>query len=320
VQFWRHASKERLVDFYRHVLDIGVGLPEAFQVWGADTVAIEELLAPMAGGTIIRNGLTAAMIPFESVIQYLEPVPDPLGRWRPNRIVDFKYMRKLQMRQIFDMLFKPNEACGMVFPVGDRFMASQVKGDGNYQRSHLDEALSKVKNFRTAIDGGAHVGTWSIPMAKRFHRVLAFEPSLDTFEALMKNLASHGSDNVQAFYNALGTKSHRVRMTITGFDKAIETGNLGARFVAAGDDVDVITIDSLELKDLDFLKLDVEGSEVAALKGAQDTLRRCKPLILFEDKGLWKRYGLKRNAPQEFLASLGAHKVARVSMDEIWSW
>jgi hypothetical protein len=42
------------------------------------------------------------------------------------------------------------------------------------------------------------------------------------------------------------------------------------------------TIDSLGLDRLDFLKMDVEGGHVAALRGAQETISRCHPLIWIE--------------------------------------
>lgn len=41
--------------------------------------------------------------------------------------------------------------------------------------------------------------------------------------------------------------------------------------------IDTIRIDDLELSDVTFLKMDIEGSELAALRGAQNTIKRCKP-------------------------------------------
>jgi FkbM family methyltransferase len=195
-------------------------------------------------------------------------------------------------------------------------MSGELKADGSYQGSHLETALSFVTDFTIAIDGGAHVGTWARPLAAKFGRVIAAEPSADTHEALTVNMAAFNCWNVEIHRMAFGASAGYVSMVLDG--RAADLKNTGARYAAAGDDVKKVTIDSLELPTLGFLKLDVEGSEVFALQGAKETLKRCKPIVLFEDKYLWKRYGLPREAPQDVLRSVGYRELAKVSMDRIW--
>ncbi len=69
-------------------------------------------------------------------------------------------------------------------------------------------------------------------------------------------------------------------------------------------------IDDLELAELDFIKLDVEGYEYQALKGAEQTLKRCRPMVMFEDKGKGDDPQLKR--AHDYILSLGAHLVAKL--------
>jgi len=207
---------------------------------------------------------------------------------------------------------------GWVFPDADRFMVQELREDGTYQKEHLDAALKFVVGDRLAIDGGAHVGTWSVRMAPQFATVLAFEPSEDTYECLVRNTSR--VVNVEARNQALGKEPGHVTMTLEGLDREIANRNTGARYAKSGGTVELITIDGLNLPALDFLKLDIEGGEVDALKGATATLRKYRPVVLFEDKWHWKRYGYDRKAPHEFLASLGAQHLQRVSMDEIWGW
>lgn len=207
---------------------------------------------------------------------------------------------------------------GWAFPDEDEFMHSQMADDGSYQVSHLLAAVKHCKGRDVVVDGGAHIGTWANILAGMFGKVVAFEPSPDTFECLKFNLVR--SENIEFRHQALGKEPGRVRMTLEGFDKAIKLKNTGARFTAEGGDVERITLDSLDLPALDFLKLDIEGGEVDALLGARETLLKYKPVVLFEDKFLWKRYGYHRRAPHEVLESLGAVHLERVSMDEIWGW
>jgi len=202
------------------------------------------------------------------------------------------------------------------YPDMDEFMAGELKADGSYQSSHLTAALAYVQDFSCAIDGGAHVGTWSRPMSQRFAQVIAVEPSADTYACLVRNLEHFGITNVDARHLAIGASAGRVSMTLS--EKEVNRKNTGARYALPGDEVACETIDSWHLPSLGFLKLDIEGSEVAALEGARETLRRCRPIVLFEDKAFWKRYGLRRDAPQQVLLSLGYQHLQRVSMDEIW--
>lgn len=207
----------------------------------------------------------------------------------------------------------------LTFADGDDFMRAEYEHQGgSYQRSHLEQALKHVKQFRGAVDGGAHVGTWAIPLAKVFSRVDAFEPSEDTYIALRENILSTGTKNITTHRMALGSHDGWARMALD--PKQASRRNLGARYVTGGSDVQVVTLDSFHFASIDFIKLDVEGSEPAALEGARETLRRCRPVVLFEDKWLWNRYGLPARAPHDFLASLGAREIDRIGKDAIWGW
>ncbi len=207
---------------------------------------------------------------------------------------------------------------GFAFPDDDRFMSGEIQPDGGYQATHLTAALRYVTDWGCALDGGAHVGTWSRSLAARFTRVIAVEPSADTFEALVRNLQTFACTNVEAVQAAIGAAAGTVSMQLDG--RAATLGNTGARYVQIGGEVPLRTIDSWALPSLGFLKLDVEGSEYAALQGARGTLTRCRPVVLFENKYLWRRYGVPRDGPASVLASLGYRCRETVSKDEIWTW
>lgn len=209
-------------------------------------------------------------------------------------------------------------AKGWAFPESDVFMINELKDDGSYQAGNLRIALQYVTDWSLSVDGGAHVGTWSRLMSPVFQRVIAVEPSADTFEALACNMKQFNCENVELKNLALGEMAGRVSMVLDG--RGLELKNTGARHTGVGKDVAVETIDSWNLPSLGFLKLDVEGSEFVALKGARETLKRCKPIVLFEDKKLWfKHHGQPKNSVEVFLASVGYQEVARASMDAIWS-
>jgi FkbM family methyltransferase len=205
---------------------------------------------------------------------------------------------------------------GWAFPDADSFMSNELKADGTYQATHLAAALEHVTNWTVALDAGAHVGTWSRTLSQKFETVIAIEPSEDTHEALVANLAAFGCSNVETRRIALGDKPGKVTMHLEG--RGLELQNTGARFVQPGGVIPVETIDSWKLPSLGFVKMDIEGSEVFALRGAVETLKRCKPIVLYEDKGFWKRYGERRDAAAKVLQSIGYREITRIRCDLIW--
>lgn len=204
---------------------------------------------------------------------------------------------------------------GIAFPDADRHMAEHMRPDQTYQGDHLTAALRHVTDWSCAIDAGAHVGLWSRQMAAKFGRVLAFEPAADTFECLQFN--TQGFDNIRCHQVALGDAPDRVSMSWS--PASAERANTGGRYVQPGGDIAVITIDSLSLESLGFLKLDIEGYEPKALAGAAETIARCKPVILFENKWHWSHtYGLPKNAVIDILNGLHYQELERVGGDAIW--
>ncbi len=205
---------------------------------------------------------------------------------------------------------------GWQFPDVDDFMWREMKADGTYQASHLTAALGFVTDFSLAIDGGAHVGTWSKLMSKAFETVIAVEPSPDTFECLVENMKAFNCYNVDLRPIAIGAKVGRVQMALEG--RAAAANNTGGRFVQPGGDIPVERIDDWKLPSCGFIKLDIEGSEPLALEGARETLARCKPIVLFEHKGFCRRYGLPADAVLTLLTSVDYRELAVAGKDRIW--
>jgi hypothetical protein len=111
VQFWNLEGKDRLIRFYRDALAIGRTLPDSSVRWGADTIPLLQLLAPIAAGTNRRNGLTyygwsrdqvfRGVTAFEaSQIKYGRPLDLPTVP-----VIDFKYLTKRLMAQYFSATY-----------------------------------------------------------------------------------------------------------------------------------------------------------------------------------------------------------------------
>ncbi len=175
----------------------------------------------------------------------------------------------------------------------------------------LMEALALFEGGRVAIDGGANVGAYSRLLLERFQVVHAFEPAPDTYEALARNIDEWGfGDRVHLYNAALSDRVEQVRLR-----GKFGHRSLSRRIVGKGD-IPTVRIDDLDLDELHFIKLDVEGYEVRALHGARETLIRHRPYVLFEDKPhKAELYGEAREA-HTFLESLGAELVACVGKNQ----
>ena len=208
---------------------------------------------------------------------------------------------------------------GMAFPDADAYLYDRMPKRGVWQDDAFQAGIAACKNFRVAIDGGAHIGTWSLALADKFERVIAFEPAPDTFAALQLNIRrSTASAGIEIHNKAIGKRIDTVKMACTKKDR--RRFHTGARFVKKGGQIPRVTIDSLELKRVDFIKLDLEGGEPDALEGAYVTLIKWKPVIVFEDKGFCSRYDRPADASRSILTSLGAVEIIKCGINRVWGW
>lgn len=175
---------------------------------------------------------------------------------------------------------------------------------------HLDAALSYVKSFRLAVDVGAHTGSWTMVMARQFERVMAFEPFVDNQARWARNMAEF--TNATLVHAAVGDETMKVRLQGEKHSKHFCVKHDGG-------DIDMVRLDDYGFTDLDFLKVDTEGADALVLRGAEKTIRRCRPVCIVESVPRFEeRYGLPPGAPMLFLESLGAKRVAEMWRDFIY--
>lgn len=198
--------------------------------------------------------------------------------------------------------------------------ANNDRRDGRltYQAHKYDEAFKRVTNKALAIDIGGHTGMWSWLMAKDFQLVYAFEPVPVHRACFEENTAE--CKNVMLFPQALGAEAGMVKMKT---HTANSTGDTGVDISAAPDeqDVEMITLDQLNLSNVGFIKIDCEGYEFNVVKGAVETITRCRPIIIVEQKGdMSERYGIKMLSAVNFLKELGMTRLDIISGDFIMGW
>ena len=188
--------------------------------------------------------------------------------------------------------------------------ASQLDGVGLYQYNKLKAALAYVKNWRTAVDVGAHCGLWSMQLCKRFKTVHAFEPVERHRECLSLN-----APTALIYPYALGDKDGMVRLS-KGVRSTGDThiSNDGEYVSEAR------RLDSFGLKEVDFVKLDCEGYELFVLRGGENLIDVCKPAIIVEQKpGKGRTFGLGDTEAVDWLLWKGYTLRGEIAGDYILS-
>jgi FkbM family methyltransferase len=136
----------------------------------------------------------------------------------------------------------------------------------------------------TAVDVGANLGIYTEALVRLGVQVVAIEPNppwAADLSAMFKDVRVIRG----AASNAPGRTALRVPTSVSYAGMAtIETNNLLQGQKVGEVMVDVFTIDSLDLPDVGFIKIDVEGHEDAVLEGATETIRTHRPNLLVESE------------------------------------
>ena len=137
-----------------------------------------------------------------------------------------------------------------------------------------------VKSTDVCLDIGANIGYFTILMAKQCRWVYAFEPEPSNMELLGKNLWANRIENVSGIKAAVSDKVGDTELYLCDVNNGMHR-LYKSRFCTKLIDVDTIDVDSMALEP-NFIKMDVEGAELDALKGMEQTLNKYHPTIVME--------------------------------------
>ena len=191
------------------------------------------------------------------------------------------------------------ESQGERFGVGWDLMQS-----GHYVQPELDNLATLMRSLRAdpvVLDIGANIGVHSLWFSSLLGTrgvVHAFEAQRIVYQMLMGNLAINSVENVHARQVAVGSAPGRLRLPPVDYARNWNFGGMGLidagpdpQFAPGseeraradrGESIEVVTLDSLALPRVDFIKIDVEGMEQDVLAGARATIERDRPLMQVE--------------------------------------
>lgn len=144
----------------------------------------------------------------------------------------------------------------------------------------LKHAVALCPSGGVALDVGAWYGPWTYWLARRAARVLAFEPNPEVADVLERTVAT----NVTLFRCAASDRAGHAALSVPPGGRGTEGRASLGRIEAPARvlDVPLCRIDDLVPVKVDFMKIDVEGHEHQALRGAQGTIERSHPVLVIE--------------------------------------
>ena len=203
-------------------------------------------------------------------------------------------------------------------PDYDTHFGEYLSIHGNaYQKEPRAHALSQVEQFRTGLDIGGNVGFWSKDMCERFERVEIFEPDLSNTECLRLNLDQY--KNYTLHEVGLGNQNANKQFSKSEVSSGGHTFNQdtlrGSAFSVSV--IEVKTLDSYNFTDVDFIKIDTQGSELDILQGAKQTLLQNDCVLNIEIEQKNQSQVAKAKPIFEFMESIGYIKLSRFKRDEV---
>lgn len=198
---------------------------------------------------------------------------------------------------------------------------------------HLEAVMPYLKSRRCCLQAGGNMGIYPRMLigGYGFGHVVTFEPDATNLRCLTAN-TEPVADRVTVHGVGLGAAAGKVPWSRASEHKPgwhkIAPNGCRPKYVSG--EIELVAIDDVCCReDVDFISLDIEGYELEALKGAEQTIARCRPVILFEDLGRSKHAGFRKRstvaygnppgAVQRWLAERGYREVAAVKNDEIWA-
>lgn len=151
--------------------------------------------------------------------------------------------------------------------------------NGDWEPIETELFKTKIKEGNVVLDMGAHIGYYTLIAARIVGdrgMVYAFEPDIDNFNTLQKNIEINGYKNVKLIQGAVSNKTGKAKLYLSEDNKGDH------RIYDSHDNRNFIEIETIRLDDyfknntskIDFIKMDIQGAEWAAIQGMPDLLKK----------------------------------------------
>jgi len=198
-------------------------------------------------------------------------------------------------------------------------MCTEIIEGGVYDKEIVDALLYYIRPHSTVVDAGACYGQMSVIFSRMVGpsgSVVAIEANHDLYEIVLKNIVENQCPVRSA---GEGAVLHAAAWDVGGIDLLFPNADikntpyqcygcwgLAMKSSLGYHKVKSLAIDDLHLDNVSAIKIDVQGADLRALRGCVDTIRRCKPVIVYEyEPQFSEELGCKEEEYAEFVKDIG---------------
>jgi FkbM family methyltransferase len=211
-------------------------------------------------------------------------------------------------------LYENQDGRFIIFP--NDAIAQHLK-NGKLWEQHFKEITNiLISPGDTVIDAGANFGYNSVVMGKQIGPqglLVAFEPQRIIYQQLCGNLILNNIYNAITYQSALGDGTETI-VNMRSVDYNASWVNIGDTSIGVdGEEVSIWSLDQIGLNKVDFIKLDIQGYELFALKGTKNLLNTYKPDLFIEiEPHQLIKFNITENQLLEYIKSFG-YKVFKIN-------
>ena len=200
-------------------------------------------------------------------------------------VIGMTFVTQCILKNNMKIIQTKNVGYGGYLVLEDDLIGRFISNYGWWEIHLLEIYRHLIKPDDVILDAGANIGFHTLQFAVLGKRVYAYEPQPIIFNLLSANILLNGlTDKIEQYRFGLGDSPGKIKMQpLSMFDEKNGCHNYGGR----GTTTDENGEDEIELvqfnKDVDVIKMDIQGSELAALRGMESVIDRCEPWFMIEN-------------------------------------
>ena len=189
----------------------------------------------------------------------------------------------------------------------ERYIIDAFKKGSYWDISTLNLLKKYVVPTRNILEIGGHCGTSSIVYASFLNnenKIYVFEPQANLYKLLVKNINQNNLQNkIIPFNFGMFCYNGKGQMNNIDLDGGLgivskrynEEKHLKCNFGGIGlgnngENIRLITVDNMDLENIGFIHCDAQGAENFIFSKALETIKKCRPVILYENNECYAKY------------------------------